>query len=130
MSRTVLWVAWIFSGKQGGPFIGGRGLEWRWPEGGGPTACNGRCRARRHWERAGEVRSRRLGTVGVLWRAHAGQKLAERQRGKERGPVLFLSFSWVSRAGSGQVRLGIDSTGLYKYGDDLGRTESTSATVD
>jgi hypothetical protein len=81
-------------------------------------------------EACGEVRSRRLGTVGVPWRAHAGRCRAERQRERSGGPVLFLSFSRVSRAGSGQVRLGINSTGLYKYGDDLGRTESTSATVD
>jgi hypothetical protein len=32
------------------------------------------------------------GTVGVLWRAHAGRKRAERQRGKERGPGLFPLF--------------------------------------
>jgi hypothetical protein len=38
------------------------------------------------------VRSRRRGTVGVLWRAHAGRKRAERQRGKERGPGLFPLF--------------------------------------
>jgi hypothetical protein len=48
--------------------------------------------ARRPWEHAGEVRSRLRGTVGVLWRAHAGRKCAERQRGKERGPGLFPPF--------------------------------------
>jgi hypothetical protein len=53
-----------------------------------------------------------------------------RQRGKERGPVLFLSFSRVSRTGSSQVRLGLDSTGFYKYGDELGSTGTASATVD
>jgi hypothetical protein len=44
--------------------------------------ATGQCRVRRPWERAGEVRSWRRGTVGVLWRAHAGRKRAERQRGK------------------------------------------------
>jgi hypothetical protein len=53
--------------------------------------ATGQCRARRPWERAGEVRSRRRGTVGVLWRAHTGRKRAERQRGKERGPFSSLS---------------------------------------
>jgi hypothetical protein len=81
-----------FDGVLGGGFYrperAGVGVSRRW----GSDGWQRQRRARRPWERAGEVRSRRWGTVGVLWRAHAGRKGAERQRGKERGPGLFPPF--------------------------------------
>jgi hypothetical protein len=44
--------------------------------------------------------------------------------------VVSLLFFQVSRPGSGQVRLGIDSKGFYEYGDELGHTGKPSSTVD
>jgi hypothetical protein len=73
-----------------------RGPFYRWEragaevaDGGGPAACNSRCRARWLWERAGEVRSRHLGTVGVLWRAHAPVGNLQRAEGKRGGSGRF-----------------------------------------
>jgi hypothetical protein len=99
-------------------------------DGGGPAACNGHCRARRLWERAGEVRSWRRGTIGVPWRAHAGRCRAERQRERRGGPGCFSTFFRVPRPGSGQGGCGVDRGELYAYGDELGRTKSASSTVE
>jgi hypothetical protein len=75
-------------------------------------------RARRPWERAGEVRSWRRGTVGVPWRAHAGRYRAERQKERRGGPGCFSTFFRVSRPGSGQGGCGVDRGELYAYGDE------------
>jgi hypothetical protein len=101
-------------------------------DGGGPAACNGRCQAWRLWERAGDVRSRCLGTVGVLWRAHAGQKLAE-SRGKERGFRAVSSLSSMSH-GRGLSRGDWGSTARRKGSPQvllcgLGRTRKPSSTA-
>jgi hypothetical protein len=89
--------------------------------------ATGQCRARRPWELVG-VRGLALLTgharAGVLDRAEV------RQRDVGGGPGGFPLFFHVSRPGSGQGRLGIDSEGLYEYGDELGRTGKPSSTVD
>jgi hypothetical protein len=98
-------------------------------DGGGPAACNGHCRARRLWERAGEVRSRHLGTAGVLWRAHAGRHRAERQR-ERRGVRSFSSLS-LGSLGWGLGRGVVESTegNSTSTATRLGRTGMASAIV-
>jgi hypothetical protein len=85
-------------------------------DGGGPAGCNGHCRARRLWERAG-VRGLPL----LPGHAHAGMLdgAEVRQRGVGgSGCVLPLLFH-VSRPGSGQRGMGIDNQvreGVHGYG--------------
>jgi hypothetical protein len=59
---------------------------------GGSSDVQWQSRVWRPWGHAGGVRSWRRGTVGMLWRAHAGRHRAERQRERRGGPGGFLPF--------------------------------------
>jgi hypothetical protein len=92
-----------------GLFVGQKGAGARVSSGGRGGVSgdvHGQSRVWRPWRRAGGVLSRRRGTVGMLWRAHAGRHRAE-SRGKERGVRVCSSSSppcltaWVGAGEAG-----------------------------
>jgi hypothetical protein len=113
------WGWGAFDRVLGGGFYrpGGRG------EGGQKVAdaralatCDGQHRAQRPCARAGGVLSWRRGTVGRLWRAHAGRRHAERRETERGGSGGSSSSPPRLTVRVGAEGAGLDRGGLHEHG--------------
>jgi hypothetical protein len=107
-----------------GAFIGqegaGRGVQ-KVAGAGGSGDVHGQSRARRPWGRAGGVWSRRRGTVGRRWRAHAGRHRAESRGQGEGGPGGFFPLLPCLTAWVGAGEAGLDRGMSTSMATGLGR---------
>jgi hypothetical protein len=125
MSGRFLWVAWFFSGKRGGPFIGGRGstggVQWR------PAH-----RACRPWEGQGVVLAWAAGYC-VLWElsgALAGGGVVWFRGEPVRGPGGFPLFLRVSRSWVGAGEAGDRQRSVHGMATGPGTNENSVGTVE